>query len=225
MAKKYTCEATARNVVLIINVIFLLFGVVIIAIGVIGYNKANDIRNSQILSAFSIDILTIIVFASGIGTIIAAIIGFSGAWLRHLTLLKIYSVFVFIVVGIQFAIGIYLTTLDVNTLRTAWEEDDPQGQGRTRRYAFQDYLHCCGFDYWTDSIGQLQTDCPYRPINPGDSAPPSCKQAAYDFVKTWIGPVWAAAITIACLELTALATTCFIIFKNRGKSVDTAFDY
>lgn len=41
-----------------------------------------------------------------------------------------YSVLIFVVLGIQMAMGIYLTTLNVNSVRATWEEDDGVGQQR-----------------------------------------------------------------------------------------------
>lgn len=59
----------------------------------------------------------------------------------------------------------------------------------------------CSFDIWSDSIGTLHTDCPYLPKYPQYVEPTSCKQAAEDFVDSWLTPIATAAIVIGCIEV------------------------
>jgi hypothetical protein len=198
---------------------------VIVAIGIAGFQKANDIRSAQVFSTFNTATLITIVFASGICTVVACIIGFIGAWKRNLTMLKFYSVFIITVILIQLAMGIYLTTLDVNDLRVNWYQQGDSDEGIQRRKDFQNFLECCGFDYWYDSLGVYQTPCPFAPSTARPDAPSSCKDAARAYIKKWVAPVAAAAVAIACLEIAALGATLYIVMKNRAKNYESAFDY
>jgi len=224
MAKGLTGEKAARVLVLGINTLFLLFGIVILAVGIVSYQKANDIRNqADIIRTLDIPLLTIIIAVAGLGTIVTSIIGCVGAWIRHNTILKAYSVIIFIVIGVQIAMGIYLFQLSVDSLRETWEEDSEVGLNR--RISFQNYMTCSGFDYWTDAMGQLHTYNPFTPKSPLDPVPKTCKEAASEFVRKYMLPVAIAAIVIAAVEFVALGFTCFLIFQAKETVEDTAFSY
>lgn len=91
------------------------------------------------------------------------------------------------------------------------------GQGQRRRppeHVVSSFVHVfsclplvpvlCSFDIWSDSIGTLHTDCPYLPKYPQYIEPTSCKQAAEDFVDSWLKPIATAAIVIGCIEVRTL---------------------
>lgn len=97
--------------------------------------------------------------------------------------------------------GAYLLNLDLSKLRTSWEQDD--SVGAARRNTLQNYLTCCGFDVWSDSIGTLHTDCPYLPSFPEYKEPTTCFQAAKNFVESWLKPIAIGAIVIGSIEVSS----------------------
>ena len=124
----------------------------------------------------------------------------------------------------QIAIGAYLLNLDMSSLRTSWEQDDDQGYNR--RVTLQNYLGCCGFDVWSDSIGTLHTDCPNNPTYANQYAvPTACFQATKDYVNTWMHPIAVAAIVIGTIESLAMGITFALVFNSKDRNSDTAFDY
>lgn len=71
--------------------------------------------------------------------------------------------------------GAYLFGLSTGDLRSTWEEDSSEGW--RRRVSFQNYMGCCGFDSWTESLGALYTDCPFIPQTVNDPTPQTCEDA------------------------------------------------
>ncbi len=145
----------------------------------------------------------------------------------HLTFLRCarqYVILVLITFLTQVAVGAYLLNLDMSSLRTSWEQDDETGAHR--RQVLQNFLECCGFDTWSDSLGTLHTYCPYLPsFENGYKEPTACYPAAKAFVNNWLGPVAIAAIVIGCIESIAMGITFALIFKSKEVNSDTAFDY
>jgi len=220
---KFKFENFARGAVIGINVLFLILGLVTVVIGVVGFVKQNQLRQqSSVLSAFNLDTITIIVLVSGLGTCITSLFGLVGAALRIPNLLKLYCAVLLCIIGVQIGMGAWLDSLSISSLQNDWAEEDPAGQ--QRRVAFQNYFNCCGFNTWSDSMGQLYTPCPLAsgaPANP----PLTCAQAAQNFMNTYMFAIAAAAIAIACVELVALVGTCFLIFQGKSKEADQGFEY
>ena len=112
-------------------------------------------------------------------------------------------------------------------VRTTWNEETPSG--RANRIDIQNSLTCCGYDTWTDAIGFLQTPCPYAPSAPVQASaftpPQTCYVAVRDYVNRWLLPVAIAAIVLAIVEMLAVATTSFIIFRQKEKQAKTGFEY
>jgi len=214
----------ARKITIVINVIFFLLGLIVMIIAVVGYTKANAVKSqSDVLSTLDVPLLTIIVVAAGLATIVTSIFGFAGAIKESHLLLKFYIVLTFCVFVTQIVLGAYLLNLDISSLQTRWEEEGDAG--KQRRVSFQDYLTCCGFNIWTDSMGTLQTECPYLPTPENDyKEPQTCKSAAQDFVDKWIKPVGIASIVIACIESIAIVISLFIVCKQTEKVEDDSFD-
>ncbi len=150
--------------------------------------------------------------ASGILTLLAAVIAIYGAWSRDVRALKVYCLIVFCAIGIQFTIGGFLMSANPGQVRERWETSTP-GQ----RQNLQSLLNCCGFDTWLDSIGKLDTPCKQLPA-PGQPLPLSCKAAIQIFLDKYVRPAATAAIVIACFELFALLTAIYMVFKKKQES-------
>ena len=225
MAKGLTFLKAARTIVIGTNVIFFILGVVMLSIALNGYFKNEGMKkNTDILESLNLGVLTIIIIVAAAATVFTSFLGFMGAYFKNMLTLKLYVVLVLITFITQIAIGAYLLNLDMSGLRTSWEQDDDTGYNR--RVNLQRELECCGFDVWSDSMGTLHTDCPYPPtFANGFEEPQTCKDAAQDFVKSWLEPIATAAIVIGCIESLAMAITFALVFKSKDRNSDTAFDY
>jgi len=224
MAKGLTFLKAARSIVLAINVGFFILGVILLGIALAGYVRSEDVKQqTDIMASLNLDTLTFIIIAAGGATILSSFVGMVSAYYKHMWGLKFYVVLTLITFITQIAIGAYLLNIDMSGLRTSWEQDDETGY--ERRVDLQDYMTCCGFDRWSDSIGTLHTDCPYMPTWPDLIEPQTCKEAAQDFVNSWLGPIAIASIVVGCIEAVAVSITFTLIFKSKDKNSDTAFDY
>lgn len=224
MAKGFDCSSFSRVLVIVINVIFLLLGIAMLIVGIIGYNQVvNQTNKANVLQDFDLPKIMIVILCSGIGTILTSIFGFLGAWQRWENVLKLYASIVFVVVCIQIGMGAYLLNLNIDSLRSTWAQET--AAGINLRVQYQNFITCCGWDYWWDSMGQLKTPCPFQPTVTSPAFPETCRQGTLDFIHKYMGAIAAAAITIACIELVSLFATCFVIFDGKRRGVETGFEY
>jgi len=224
MAIGLDCSGASRLVVIGIYAVFLLLGIAMVIVGIIGYNQViNTTNKADVLQDFDLPKIMIVILASGIGTILTSLFGCLGAWQRWENVLKLYASIVFVVVCIQLAMGGYLLHLNINSLETTWAEETPAGE--QRRVAYQNYITCCGWNNWYDSIGQLQTPCPYMPTAISPALPKTCRQGTIDFINKYMGAIAAAAISIAVIEIVSLLATCVVIFDGKAQGKETGFEY
>jgi len=224
MAKGFDCGQFSRKIVIIINVLFLLLGIAMVIVGIIGYNSViNSTNRANILQDFDLPSIMIIILCTGLGTILTSLFGCLGAWKRWENVLKLYASIVFVVVCIQIGMGGYLMNLNVDSLSNTWAEED--ATGLQRRIDYQNYLTCCGWSNWYDSLGQLNTPCPFMPTLTMPSNPTTCRQATINFIHQYLGAIAAAAVVIAVIELVSLFATCFVIFDGKRRGVETGFEY
>lgn len=199
MAIKITCVKVSKWIVFGMNCIFLMLSIGVIVAGVIGFKKINDFTNkASLLNDLDTRDVALLIAATGVGTCIASMIGLVGALKNWSAVLKIYAMGMFLVSALQLALGIYMLRINVDNLASKWNEEDAV----QRRGDFMDAMRCC---YWTSPD-------PYYP-----SCPASwtdfiyCREAANNFMNTYMRPVGLAAIIIACAELVAMIWTCIII--------------
>jgi len=219
-------QATARYAVAGVNFLFLLFGIIILIIGILAYSKTNALNSqANLMSQWNITVFAGVILACGVVTIITCLLGFVGAWFKIPNLLKMYTIIMICLFGVQMGMGIYLLQLNVNDIETTWQTNT--ADGLSNRIAYQNYLDCCGWSYWTDSIGSLGTPCPFSPPLPGDSQPEDCHDSTQDWLNKWIKPVGTASIVISCFEITTLVLTCFFMFQGKGRDLwaDDGFHY
>jgi hypothetical protein len=193
------------------------------SISLVGYSKSQTMqRNTDVLSSLNLGLLTIIIIVAAAATVFTSFLGALGAYLKNMLLLKLYVVLVLITFLTQLTIGAYMLHLDMSALRTSWEQDD--NTGLNRRITLQNYLICCGFDIWSDSMGALHTNCPFLPTYPAFIEPTACYPAARSFVSAWLNPIAVGAIVIGLIESIAMCITFALIFKSKDRNSDTAFD-
>jgi len=214
-------DGVMRIVVLIVNVIYLCLGIAITAVGAIGFQKVTSATNAgDVMHAWNVGVFLIILFACGIATIVMAIVGFMGSFFKWSGVIKMYAVVVFVVVITEIAMGAYIKSLRIGDLRVKWFSDS--SSSISDRVAYQSYGNCCGWDTWADSY-VLYTPCSTPPTPPlFVNIPQTCQQSTASFYSTYLNPIAAAAITIACLELVTLIVTCLIMFT--GKKEDDWMD-
>jgi hypothetical protein len=224
MAKRFTVEGIARYGVVGVNFIFLILGIVTLILGAVGFVKQQQmLNNNNELSSFNLNTIMIIILISGIGTMCCAIMGIIGAFLRISNILKLYCLILLCVICLQIGMGAWVLNLSISSLQGTWY--DPTPSGISNRIAFQNYMNCCGWQTWSDSIAQLYTPCPYTPANGFVGTPTTCQDSANNFMKTYMDAVAIGAIIIAVFEALALITTFILIFKGKAKDGETGFEY
>jgi len=197
---------------------------VMMIVGIVGYNAVNSSsQQAQILADFDLPNIMLVLVCSGIGTVCTSLFGFLGAYKRWENVLKLYASIVFVVICLQIGMGGYLLNLNVDSLQNTWAEEDQTGL--QRRIDYQNYLSCCGWNYWYDSLGQLNTPCPFMPTITNPGTPTTCRQGTLDFINKYLGAIAAAAVTIAVIELVSLIATCVVIFDGKRRGVETGFEY
>jgi len=202
--KNIKCEDVARTFVIGINVIFLLLGLAIMIVAIVLSNKFTSIKTSaKLLSDLDVQIIAIIIAVASALIFAISICGLAGAIKRWRKCLIFYAAMLFIVIAIQLAMGIYLKTLNADTLQQKWENSTPND-----RLDVQNYLDCCGWINNDDAV-------PY-PGCSGHTIPvSSCQQKTLDFIDDNIEPVAIASIVIAAIELLSLTATCALIFTRK----------
>ena len=229
MAKRFTCEGIARVVLLSINGLFFALGAAVLILSVFGFSYffSSSSSASSVISSFDLPAFNLILVVTACVTIGLALLGVYGAWRYALQLLKLYLLALLAIISIQIAMGIYLLTLNMDDVRTSWNQETPAA--RQSRVDIQNSLTCCGYDTWTDSIGYLHTPCPYAPTAPVSAAafrqPQTCQVAVRSYVDRWLVPVAVAAIVLAVVEIMAVGTVGFIIFRQKERHVKTGFEY
>ena len=228
MAKRFTCEGVARYGVLGINALFFALGLTVLILACLGFSyfHSDSSSESSVVASFQLPAFNVILLVTGSVTVALSLVGSLAAYRYQLQLLKLYLLSLLAVISIQVAMGVYLLTLDMSTVSQSWNQETPAAL--QTRVDLQQSLQCCGFSTWTDSIGYLQTACPLQPAQPVSAAfspPQTCQTAIRDYVNRWLVPVAVAAIVLAVVELLAVATTSFIIFRAKDRQAKTGFEY
>ena len=224
MAKGWTVRSAARVTMITMNGVFLLLGVVIVILSAIAVSKLMTLSSeTSLLHSLSLPTLVLVILITAVLTVLTAAVGIFAATFVNGQLLRLYVVVVFIIVSLQIGIGAYIMTLNTNALRTDWM--DETSSGFAVRTTFQSAMSCCGYETFTDSIGFLQTPCPYLPAHVGGAVPVSCHSAVRTFVSKWIAPVAAAAISAAAIELTAVAITLAVMYQRKQQQAKSGFEY
>jgi len=217
MARIDDLKKIARYLVIIINIMFLAFGIAILIAGLVAFNKASDLENNaEIYQSLNVKLIAAIIVCVGIATIVAASSGCLGAYFKNTACLKAYGIILFMIVCLQIAMGAYLISLNINDLQTVWDTDTQAGEDR--RIAYQGYLKCCGWQYVTDSMPETPCNGQYEV---------SCSQATQNVMDQYMTPVALAVVIIGSLEVISLLGTCLIIASTQSKEDywDNPFGY
>jgi len=209
---KFSCAKISRYIVVLVNVAFIVMGCIIMITGAAAYAKAQSVENSAVIfRTLNVSLIGELITCAGLITIVISLTGCYGAIARDPNYLKFYAISLFIIVCIQLGMGAYLMSLNIDSLYNTWATDTDQGE--QNREDYENYMHCCGWDYVTDSMPE--TPCAGYRV--------TCKQATKDFISKYMGPVAAAAVAIAVIELVSLIATLVVIFSS-GKKVEDFYD-
>jgi hypothetical protein len=204
------CEKFARYIVIIINCIFFILGIVVVAVGAVLATKSSDLQDQAslqeaILNDLNVVIVALILVICGACIVLTSLCGIVGALKQWRKCLVFYAASLFLILCIQMAMGAYLDNLDESSLGERWRNATPQ-----TRDAIQRYLTCCG---WS----QLDDTAPFPDCTYPDFSPPldTCQTKAIDYIKTNIKPVSLAAIVIAVIEFVSMFATCGLIYTSK----------
>jgi len=206
---KFSCSNASRYIVVLVNVAFIVMGIIIMITGFVAYGLAQNVESSAIIfRSLQVSLIAELITITGLMTIAISLTGCYGAYMKDSNYLKFYAVSLFIVCCIQLGMGAYLMSLNVDSLYNTWAQDDTQGE--EQREDYENYMHCCGWDWVTDSM----------PETPCDGYRVTCKQATQNWLNSHMASVAAAAVGIAVVELVSLIATCIIIATSGKKSED-----
>lgn len=134
-----------KYTLLAINILFLIFGIVLMAVGSYALNNHVAVLAGQTIPTGLIVL--------GVFIMLLSILGAGSAWRESRLLLGIYFLFLLLFTIILFAVGIavYVKKDDSDELLTlAWND-----AGRDVRLSLQNVLDCCGLDRWNS-----EGECP-----------------------------------------------------------------
>jgi len=149
-----------KGTLIIQNIIFLIFGIVLCAVGASALNnQVNAIVGATLPNG---------IIAVGVFIILLSLMGFLSAWLESRLGLQIYFGFVLVLALILIAIGVavYIAQSNSNTfVAQAWTSSGPDV-----KQSLQNVFGCCGLVTWNDSA----LPCPSGLIPPPPTtvAPP-----------------------------------------------------
>jgi len=212
------CEKFARVIVVTINVLFFILGIVVVVTGAVLASKAGSLQQSAsleqtILNDLNVVVIALILVICGALIVLTSLCGVIGALKQWRKCLVFYAAAMFLILCIQFAMGIYLNTIDSSALENRWHAATPQ-----TRYEIQKYLECCGWSRLTDTAPY--PDCVYDHFSPPAR---TCQTAAYDYINKNIRPVALAAISIAVIEFVSMFATCGLIYSSKDLKAGDGF--
>lgn len=212
MVARCTWEGFNKNLTLIFNVIFMIFGAVMDVLGVYGLWMAEEIsRHATILESLATKDISTIILITGISMNCGSVCGCIGVLKKKPKLLKMFMLILFLTVLIQLSMGIYMKVFNINALEEQWflETDT----GRQQRIDFQSHYDCCGWQYTTDSIAPPQsTPCP-------SAYDGTCRAATQRLLDDQYMPVANALLVFSLIEFISLTSSCYLITRAEAKTV------
>jgi hypothetical protein len=223
----WLAEGPFQKWLIVINILFGLFGTVMIIMGILGIYQADELSEEAggLLDSFDTDSIAVLVIICGVGTVVTAFCGFTGAYQRLTTRIKAYATILFLTFCMEIGMAIYMYGLDADDAKEYWFEDTADGY--ELRESVQTYFSCCGWDLLTDSMplpgGGLGPACHDYAIRL------TCLQASRNWIDEWIYPAALLSLIVISLETVSLVAACTILFtvetSTKVDGEDEAFDY
>jgi Tetraspanin family len=199
----------ARWYVIIINVLFILFGIGLIIAAAVGVARSDDLEGGdlEILNQLPVKTFSTIILVVGIIVVIIALSGLIGAWKRNRKLLTFYALFIFSLAIFQLSIGIalFLVQDDPTTLdRFVQDEWTPDNKDLVEK--LQTRLECCGYKDPNDS--RAFADCPNGYTTP-------CRDSIIKWLDDNFSGIAIACIIFACVELVSMIAACVVLCTKK----------
>jgi len=207
------CEKFARYIVIGINVIFFVLGCVIVGLAAKLLTATSALQDNvqvakTVLADLNVVIIAYIFVACGCAIVVISLAGAIGAWKQYRKALIFYAASMFLVLTIQFAMGIYLNGVTASQLEAKWHSSQPE-----TRDEIQKFLICCGFNQIGDTAPY--PDCAYSGPDWPIGGTQTCHKRGTDYINSIIVPASVGAIVIAALEFTSMFATCGLIYSSR----------
>jgi len=140
------CAVPFKRTLIFINLIFLLFGIVLIALGITALVKLNTV-SALIDTGIPVGVIVL-----GTFIFLLSFLGCLGSWLENKSILLVYLGIIVILIVIEVSVGLATyqrsPSVVINKLDNAWDHTSDND-----RNFFQSQFHCCGFDNVTDFPG------------------------------------------------------------------------
>lgn len=213
-------QIAAKTIVVIVNVIFIIIGIIIMSLGAWGIEKSDELQNkSAVLKDIPIRSIMVMVTVVGVFIIVTCLMGIIGALKRIRKMLTCYALFLFVLSIMELALGIGILAFNLADQADKFVEDEwfreTPNQGE-RIQAVQTFLDCCGWANADDSGYIPGAQCPFTP------PPRPCRDAIVEYINGFFKPIGGVCLTLALLQLIAVMASCAILWKS--KDVDKEFD-
>lgn len=201
-----------KYVLLSLNVMFLIFGCVLMGVG-------SYALNNQIGSLTGSTIPMGLIFL-GVFIMLLAILGAGSAWRESRAFLGLYFAFLLIFTIILFAVGIavYVEKDDSTWLITeAWDNG-----GRDIQLSLQNSIGCCGLNTWDDAIIGCPAGC--TNVTTSSSYCGSCLDPMKQTFEDSFGVAGACGIAFSVIMLAGLIFVCYLMtgIKRKREEQDIA---
>jgi len=200
-----------KYTLLSVNVLFLIFGCVLMSVG--SYALNNEIGD---LAGATIPTGLIVL---GVFIMLLSLVGAMAAWRESRVFLGCYFVFLLLFTIILFAVGIavYVEKNDSDVfISKAWNEAPPDV-----RQSLSSYVGCCGLNTFNDSEstdgGYYQCPAPYN--NPSNT--PACLPLMVDLFDHSFTTAGACGIAFSVVMLAGLVLICYLMRGIARKQDET----
>lgn len=203
----------SRQLLIFINILFLLASLAIIGVGSYGYMESDKvIEQAQLMRLLPLKSVCIGVIVVGCVLLTFACCGALAAIRRSKGLLMAYSFIVFLVCAGEITAGVLILRADgTGTLdryiKSEWEKES----NNDRVLAYQQEFDCCG---WPG----VDAPVPNRPTC--DTSLPNCRAETLHWIKTKFLPVAIVLLVIAGLQFVALFASCALLCTLKSNKND-----
>jgi len=204
-------EVFARRAVVGFNVLYVIFGFILV-IAASQYVDAEAEGTPLIKEAYNLYSARDIIVAVGISTIVVALFGFVGVFMKFKKALVFYVVSLFLLSMILIGSGIVMRAQKSEVIKTRW--DDTTFASNVDREVFMKNFGCCGYYRVTDSytLSRCHID-----LNAGNNyQTPSCESAVTTWLEKEVYPLGRGCMTIGFIELLSLGISMVLIFTSKG---------
>lgn len=209
-------SASARGILVFLNVISAFLALAVMVVGVDGILKADELNEySHLLEKLGLRELCVTMLMVGIIMSGLSAMGIAAAFFKWKKLLTVYTMLTFLGAITEISLGSFVTDAARPEFLDEVVGDERWGyQSPLARLHFQDSLECCGWP--TVRISGCRT------------RQWTCKAALASYIEENIVPLGETSIGVGVLQLLSLLVSCFVIFQHSDTKDDfftNAFAY